>query len=104
MAKPAFSLSRSKPALSAADIAAAEGRAVAEVVATPAPVAPSTLTIPRPAPARKELLRNTSLRMSDAHLDMLERVFRVTPGCKSKQELLLSILVPALEKMDPVAH
>lgn len=95
MSKPAFAINRTKPTaqpLSAADIAAADGRArVGLPGASDAPV----------PPARKALLRNTSLRLSDAQLDLLDRVYRVTPGCKSRQELIVSILVPALQRMDP---
>lgn len=96
MSKPAFAINRTKPStppLSAADLAAADGRArVGLPGASAAPAAP---------PARKELLRNTSLRLSDAQLDLLDRVYRVTPGCKSRQELIVGILVPALQRMDP---
>lgn len=101
-----FALSRKpKPPIAAADVAAAENRAQAEVVsaepepAAPVVAAPMTLALVAPS-GRREAMRNTSLRLTDGQLDLLDRVFARAAGVKSKQDLLIKLLLPALERLD----
>jgi len=100
MNKPAFSLKpKKKPDLSAADLAALERKA--KVTAPPA--APATteypIYIPLVPPVRKPPARNTSLRLTDEQLALLTRVARGLPGIKSNQDLMIRILMPALERL-----
>jgi hypothetical protein len=75
---------------------------VAPVVVAPAVAAPQTNTTERPVkpePVAYDKHQQIQWRVSQSTRDLFERVFANT-NVKSKQQLLDSILLPALEIMD----